>query len=152
MKPTKISQKGINLIKKYEGFYSKPYLCPAGVPTIGYGTTFNRKTGKRVSLSDKPITEREAEELLRLDLDFFEKGVDRYTRDDISQHQFDALVSFAYNVGLGNLQRSTLLRKINNNPKEKGIVYQFTRWNRANGRILRGLTKRRQDEANLYFS
>lgn len=152
MKSTKISNKGLELIKKYEGFYAKPYLCPAGIPTIGYGTTFNRKLGRKVRLTDKPITKQEAEELLRLDMAYFEQGVDRYTTDAVTQQQFDALVSFAYNCGLGNLQRSTLLRKVNAHPNDRSIANEFTRWNRANGRVLKGLTKRRQDEAKLYFS
>lgn len=78
--------------------------------------------------------------------------MDRYTRDDISQEQFDALVSFAYNLGPSALRRSTLLKKVNRNPNDKGIGYQFKRWVRANGRILKGLQRRRNEEAQLYFS
>lgn len=148
----KTSQRGIDLIKKYEGFSSKPYLCPANIPTIGYGATYNRRLKRKVKLTDKPITKQEAEYLLKLDLKHYEIGVNRYTRDDINQNQFDALVSFAYNCGLGNLQRSTLLKRVNKNPNDKNIAYQFKRWIRSNGRILKGLKRRRQEEADLYFS
>lgn len=147
----KVSQNGINLIKKFEGFKSKPYLCAAGVATIGYGSTYY-ENGARVKLSDSPITEDWADQLLRNVLKQYELSVDVMTRDDISQNQFDALVSFAYNVGIQNFKTSTLLKRVNANPKDPDIKIQFARWIRAEGRILKGLVKRREIEANLYFS
>ena len=147
----RISQKGIDLIKDFEGFRSKPYLCPAGIPTIGYGATYYTN-GKKVSLNDRPITKANAEMLLRMHLRHYENAVKRYAREDISQTQFDALTSFTYNLGPGALRRSTLLKKVNRNPSDKGIAYQFSRWVRANGRVLKGLQKRRKAESNLYFS
>lgn len=151
MKITQISDVGLELIKKYEGFRSKPYLCPANVPTIGYGTTFY-PNGTKVKLSDPPIDEEHATFLLKENLKIYENAVDTFTRDDISQHQFDALVSFAYNLGVDALKKSTLLRKINTNPNDKSILNEFDKWCFAAGKKLPGLMKRREDEANLYFA
>ena len=147
----KTSGKGIEIIKKHEGFRSHPYLCPAGVPTIGYGATYY-KNGKKVSLSDAPISKSEGVLLLGDMLDRYENGVNRYVQHPINQNQFDALVSFAYNLGLGALKTSTLLKVINSNPNDPDIRRQFKRWVRASGRILPGLEKRRKEEADLYFS
>jgi lysozyme len=78
--------------------------------------------------------------------------VDSFCRDDISQSQFDALCSFAYNVGIGNLQKSTLIKKVNTNPSDPTIKDEFIKWNKGAGKVLAGLTKRRQAESDLYFS
>lgn len=150
MKITKTSQNGINLIKKYEGFQSKPYLCPAKVPTIGYGATFY-PNGQRVKMTDPPINEGQATVLLSDMLTTYEKAVDSYCRDDINQNQFDALVSFAYNLGASALKSSTLLRKVNLNPNDTTIKNEFLKWVNAGGKPLTGLIKRRTEEANLYF-
>lgn len=146
----KTSSKGLSIIKKHEGLVLKPYLCPAGVPTIGYGNTFY-PNGDKVRMTDPPISEVQAENILKYILTRFESGVNRYVQREINQNQFDALVSFAYNVGLGALQKSTLLKRINSNPLDSDIRFQFSRWNKANGRVLRGLTRRRKEEADLYF-
>lgn len=151
MKITKLSQKGLELIKQFEGLSLTPYVCAGGINTIGYGNTYYTN-GKKVTLQDKPITKQQAEELLKFSLSTYEKAVDSFCRDDISQSQFDALVSFAYNLGTGALQKSTLIKKVNANPKDVTIADEFLKWNKANGRVLAGLTKRRQAEANLYFS
>lgn len=151
MKVTKISEAGLNLIKSFEGLRLKPYKCSAGVPTIGYGNTFYENK-KKVSLTDAAITESRAVELLSWSLTKFEQYVDSYCRDDISQNQFDALVSFCYNVGPANLKASTLLKKVNANPNDPTIRTEFLKWNKAGGRALAGLTRRRTAEADLYFS
>jgi lysozyme len=151
MRITKISLKGLDIIKKYESLKLKPYLCPAGVPTVGWGSTYY-EDGTRVRLGDGPITEERAKELLANTVSTFEKTVDSYTRDDINQNQFDALVCFAYNVGVGNLKSSTLLKKVNKDPNDKTIAKEFSKWNLSNGKVLAGLTKRRIEESNLYFS
>ena len=114
-KITKIGQKGLDLIKSFEGLYLKPYLCPANVPTIGYGNTFY-ENGNKVTLKDPIITEARAIELLMSELGMYEQKVDSYCIDTINQNQFDALVDFAYNCGNGNLKSSTLLKKVNANP------------------------------------
>ncbi len=149
----KTSQTGLNLIKKYEGLRLEPYLCPAKIPTIGYGATYYPPgTNKKVSLSDPPITEAFAESLLKEMLVQYEHGVERYVQSEINQNQFDALVSFAYNLGLGSLKSNTLLIKVNNDPCDPDMTNQFNRWVKAGGRTLQGLVKRRQEEALLYFS
>jgi lysozyme len=151
MKVTNISEAGLNLIKSFEGLRLKPYKCSAGVPTIGYGNTFY-ESGKKVTLADTAITESRAIELLAWSLKKFEQYVDSYCRDDISQNQFDALVSFCYNLGPANLKSSTLLKKVNKDPNDPTIRAEFMKWNKAGGKALAGLTRRRTAEADLYFS
>ncbi len=145
------SEKGIALIKQCEGFRSKPYRCPAGVPTIGYGSTVY-PDGTHVRIEDEPITEAVAEGILKRQLNRYENGISRYVVSTINQPQFDALVSFAYNVGLGNFKNSTLLKKVNKDSNDKTIADEFKKWTRCNGVILKGLTQRRCKEAELYFS
>jgi lysozyme len=146
-----ISQKGLDLVKRFEGFRAKPYLCPAGVPTIGYGSTYY-ENGVKVKLTDRSISEEWAEELLRRNMVHYERGVDAMTKDHVNQNQFDALVSFAYNTGLVNYKNSTLLKRVNANPNDPDIEKQFMRWVRAGGKVIKGLITRRQAEATLYFS
>ena len=150
MKITKTGLAGIELIKAFEGFKSAPYKYPAGVPTIGYGATFY-PGGKKVTMTDKSVTEAEAVDLLKHMLVSFENYVDSYCRDDINQNQFDALVSFAYNLGPANLKVSTLLKKINANPEDESIKLEFMKWVKAGGKTLKGLVRRREAEAQLYF-
>lgn len=146
-----MTNKGIELIKKYEGFESKAYKCSAGVWTIGYGATYYMD-GTPVKEGDT-ITLEEAENLLN---EMSEKNygsyVDKYVTSNINPYQRDALISFAYNVGNTNLKSSTLLKKVNNNPTDKTIKDEFLRWNKAGGKVLKGLTLRREAEAELYFS
>jgi len=151
MKITKTGERGISLIKSFEGFSAKPYKCPAGISTIGYGATFY-PDGRKVAMTDTPVNESQATDLLKSMLGSFEKYVDSYCRDDINQNQFDALVSFAYNLGPANLKASTLLKKVNANPADVTIRDEFMKWNKAGGKALAGLTRRRQAEADLYFS
>ena len=150
MKITKLSQEGINLIKRFEGLRLEPYKCAAGVPTIGYGNTFY-ENGKKVTLKDVAITENRAEDLLRNSLNKFEQYVDSYCIDTITQCQFDALVSFCFNLGPANLKSSTLLKKVNTNPNDETIRAEFLKWTKAGGRTLKGLVTRRTVEADLYF-
>ena len=139
----KTSQNGIELIKKFEGCRLETYICPAGVFTIGYG-----HTGADVK-SGMKITQEEAETLLKNDLKAFEKGVQRIIKKELTQNQFDALVSFAYNLGLENLKKSTLAKLINQG-KIKEASSQFERWVYANGVKLNGLIRRRKAEKNLF--
>ncbi len=148
----KTSAKGLALIKKYEGFYSKPYLDPVGIPTIGYGV-IRYPNGKRVTMKDPAITEKQASDMLAQLLEqTYEKDVNRLVKVALNQNQFDALVSFTYNLGGTNLGNSTLLRKINVNPCDPTIRAEFPRWNKAGVRVLAGLTRRRKEEADLYFT
>ena len=151
MKVNAISEKGLNLIKQFEGFLAKPYKCPAGIPTIGYGATYY-PNGLKVTMSDKAITEGQASTMLMNMLRTYEKSVDSFCRDDINQNQFDSLCAFSYNVGINALKNSTLLKKVNKNPNDPTIRAEFLKWNKANGRALNGLTNRRIAEADLYES
>ena len=145
-----IGENGLNLIKKYEGFRSKAYKDICGVKTIGYGTTFY-PDGTRVKFGDPELTEEQATEILKENLKFFSRFVDSSTRDDITQNMFDALVSFTYNLGVGALRKSTLLRKVNSNPHNSTIAKEFMRWTHAGGVELPGLVRRRREESELYF-
>ena len=142
------SQKGIDLIKHYEGLRLKAYVCSAGVLTIGYGTTIY-PNGNFVKLTDT-CTKEQAETYLKNDLKRFESAVNRLVGLPINQNQFDALVCFTYNVGVGNLQSSTLLKMINLNKFEEASL-QFERWNKAGGKELKGLTLRRLAEKKLFL-
>lgn len=147
----RIAQRGLDLIKKYEGWYSKPYLDPIGIPTIGYGFTYYLPSRKKVTMQDKALTKEQGEEMLREVLKNYENDVLRLVNKPITQNQFDALVSFTYNLGATNLSKSTLLRKLNVNPNDKTIADEFVKWNKAGGRVFVGLTKRRKEESELYF-
>lgn len=145
----KISKNGIDLITKFEGFKSRPYLCPSGIPTIGYGNTYY-PDGMKVKISDPPVNENQANELLKNILSKFESGVSQCLTKSINQNQFDALVSFAFNIGLGNFKKSTLLKKVNINPVDPTIKNEFLRWNKSGGKVLNGLIRRRESEYSLY--
>ncbi|MGH1471559.1 MAG: lysozyme [Cellvibrionaceae bacterium] len=140
-----ITQDGIDLIKRFEGFSSTVYICPAGYPTIGYGHF------ARSGESFKEICETEAEELLRKDVESAERAVLRLTNVPLTDGQFDALVSFTFNLGSGAFQRSTLRRKVNRQAHAE-VPAQLMRWVWAGGRRLRGLALRRQSESHLYQS
>ena len=169
-KITKIGKKGLDLIKSFEGLALKPYLCPAGVPTIGYGSTFY-EDGTKVTLKDKKITEAKAVKILLHEVAASEKYVDVFCQDVINQNQFDALVSFVYNIGPNALKSSTLLVKLNKNVNDPTIKDEFLKWCKADGthngkdddndglideagekQTLKGLLRRRTAEAALYFS
>lgn len=139
-----INEIGLALIKQFEGCKLSAYKCPAGVWTIGYGST-----GAHVYEGLK-ITQEQADDLLRKDLLRFEEGVSKLC-PVASDNQFSALVSFAFNLGLGSLQTSTL-RRMHNEGNYEAAAGQFTRWNKAKGKVLNGLTRRREAEARLYRS
>ena len=146
-----LDNKGYLLITKFEGLKLKPYLCSAKIPTIGYGNTYY-PDGKRVTLLDKDITKKEAFDMFKEVANRFAKRVDELVTSNLNQNQFNALVSFAYNVGTGNFASSTLLKKVNKNPNDLTIKDEFLRWNKAGGKVINGLTNRRNEEAILYFS
>jgi lysozyme len=145
-----LNNKGYLFITKHEGLKLKPYLCPAKIPTIGYGNCYY-PDGKRVTLLDKQITKQEAFEMFKEIANKFAKRVDELVTSNITQNQFNALVSFAYNVGTGNFASSTLLKKVNKNPNDLTIKAEFLKWNKAGGKVINGLTNRRIEEADLYF-
>ena len=134
----KTSKQGIDLIKKFEGCKLEAYKCPAGVWTIGYGHTANVKKGDRISAS-------QAEVFLRYDLKVFELHVENNVKHKLNQNQFDALVSFTYNCGLKNLK--TLIK----NRDLKQIGNALTLYNKAGGKVLQGLVKRRAEEKSLFL-
>jgi lysozyme len=150
MKITQISNACIDLVKSFEGFFPKPYKCPANVCTIGYGSILY-ENGSKVQMTDPPITEQRAIELMRWELNQKAKEVDAMTTDAVTQYQFDALVSFAYNCGSNALKCSTLLKRVNANPTDPTIKDAFMMWVKANGKTLKGLVRRREAEAALYF-
>jgi lysozyme len=140
----KTSQKGINLIKRFEGLVSKAYLCPAGVWTIGYGHTKGVKSGMVIS-------ELQADYFLKEDVVDAENAINKHGLC-FNQNQFDALVSFVFNIGAGNFEKSILFKKIKANPSDPAIRAEFAKWKLAGGQVLPGLEKRRSAEADLYFS
>ena len=140
-----ITQNGIDLIKRFEGFSRTVYFCPAGYPTIGYGHVV--KPHENFSAG---INEVQAEELLCQDAVIAERAVLRLINVPLTDGQFDALVSFTYNLGGGALQRSTLRRKINREEHAE-VPEQFMRWVWAGGRKLKGLIRRREAEVTLYM-
>ena len=142
--------KGIPLIKKFEGLRLRAYLCPSGIPTCGYGSTFY-ENGSKVQLGDV-ITIDRADKLLFNTVAEFEKQVDTVVTSSINANQLGALTSFAFNVGMGNFRRSTLLRLVNANPNNPAIRTEFMKWTRANNQVLKGLVTRRQAESDLYFT
>lgn len=139
----KTSETGIDLIKHYEGLQLQPYICPAGKATLGYG-----HTGPDVVFGIT-ITEADADKLLREDLHFAERGVETYARVPLTQGQFDALVSFTYNLGVGAMRDSTLLKKVNAKDFD-GAAAEFGKWVHGGGRVLPGLIKRRAAEVALF--
>ena len=145
----KVSKEGLELIKKHEGCRLEPYKDPIGLYTVGYGHLIG--DGKTLPIEwFRRFTKEEVDELLKKDVERFERGILRLCPNNLTQHRFDALVSFAFNLGLGNLQASTLRRK-HNRGDVFGASQEFLKWNKAGGKVLRGLTIRRQDESNLYL-
>lgn len=146
-----ISQRGIDLIKGFEGLFLKAYKDPIGIITIGYGTVVY-PSEKRVQMGET-ITEAQAEEYLKHEINLKADVVNTVTADLIlTQGQFDALVSFAYNLGTGALKQSTLLKKVKLNPDDPAIRTEFMKWVRAGRKVFPGLVRRRKAEADLYFS
>ena len=140
------SQRGIDIIKEFEGYSSEAYRCQAGVLTIGYGHTGNVREGQR-------CTREDAEKWLVHDIASAERFVNHETQGvPLRQYQFDALVSFCYNVGGNAFSGSTLLKKVKANPDNPSIRDEFGRWIYAGGRVSSGLVNRREAEADMYFS
>jgi lysozyme len=140
----------IELVKEFEGCYLDAYKDPIGIPTIGIGT-IKYPDGRKVKMGDK-ITLKQAEELLMHELNTKAIAIQHHFFNvAINQNQFDALLSFTYNLGVGALGKSTLLKKVKSNHNDPSIRNEFMKWVRARGRVLPGLVRRRKAEADLYF-
>tara|TARA_R100000664_G_scaffold19652_1_gene28783 strand:+ start:1241 stop:1684 length:444 start_codon:yes stop_codon:yes gene_type:complete len=137
-----ISEEGLSLIKKFEGCELKAYRCAANVLTIGYGTT------KGVT-EDMEITKEEAESILKEEMHEYEGYINDMVKVPLKQNQFDAMVSWVFNLGSTNLSSSTLLKKLNNSEYDE-VPSQIKRWNKAGGKVLDGLIRRREAEALLF--
>ena len=147
----KISQTGIDLIKGFEGLKLEAYLCSSKIATIGFGSTFYPDKTP-VKMGDKLKDKQQAEELFKITLQSFESSVNGlFYNVSLKQNQFDALVSFAYNIGTGALASSTLLKKIKLNPNDPGIELEFNKWVNSGGKKSKGLINRRKAESKLYF-
>ena len=140
----KASVDAYELIKQFEGLRLKAYLCPAGIWTIGYGHTSGVSPNSFITI-------QEADEYLHRDVAAIEMQLNKLNLS-LRQCQWDAIVSFVFNVGIGNVKASTLLAKIRINPDDNSIIDEFLRWVYANGKVMRGLQKRRLAEMKLYFS
>lgn len=151
---TTINEAGLALIRKYEGFRSKPYICPAGIPTIGYGSTYY-EDGNKVKLTDAAISEARANLMLKAHASKFASQVQSLVRVRITDNQLAALTSFAYNLGINALKNSTLLRSLNAGDFGKAAD-EFLKWDKAtvNGKltVLKGLSTRRKDERALFLA
>ena len=139
----RINDAGIDLIQEYEGLRLVGYRCPAGKATIGYGHTKTARVGQRISME-------RSEQLLQADLDTFERCVDRVVFVPLNSNEFSALVSWAFNVGCGAVAKSTLVRKLNAGDR-KGAADELLRWNKAGGKVLPGLARRRRSERELFL-
>jgi lysozyme len=145
MKPT---ESCYNIIKKWEGLKTLSYLCPAGIPTIGYGSTFYAN-GSKVKLGEV-ITLECADKLMMFEVD--KLALKLVNKADFNQNQFNAIVSLCYNIGLGAFEKSTLLKKAKINVNDASIRDEFMKWVKGGGKTLPGLVKRRKEEADLYFT
>jgi lysozyme len=143
----KTSHDGLTLLKEFEGLRLRAYKCPAGVWTIGYGHT--SEAGPPKVFPDMAISRDAAEAILRRDIVEYEEGVEKLVQVEITQGQFDALVSFAYNVGVPQLERSTLLKRINAEEFDR-VPAEFMKWTKGGGRELPGLVRRRRAEVKLW--
>lgn len=144
-----LNDEGKKLIKDFEGLKLEAYLDVGGVPTIGYGT-IKYPNGNRVKIGDK-ITKEQADEYFESDIKYFTKNVSKAVSANLNSNQFSALVSFTYNLGIGNLSKSTLLKRVNLNPNDPEIANEFAKWINVNGKPVNGLKRRRQEESKLYF-
>lgn len=143
----KMSAEGLALVKEFEGLRLKAYKCPAAVWTIGYGHT--SAAGDPEVVPGMEITKAEAEEILKRDMVQYEAGVERLVKVDLTQGQFDALVDFAYNAGVGALAKSTLLKRVNEE-RFDDCPAEFMKWTKGGGKELPGLVRRRRAEVKLW--
>lgn len=146
-----ISDKGLQIIKQFEGFVSCPYRDQIGVITIGIGTTFY-ENGKKVTMSDPCITVERAFDLVKHYIISTENIINNAVKKPLTQNQFDSLCSLAYNIGQEAFTKSTLLKLVKANPNDPNIRLEFAKWKKAGGKVLSDLVSRRKSEADLYYS
>lgn len=145
-----VNQACIDLIKGFEGLKLKAYLDPVGIPTIGFGT-IKYPNDKAVTMADPDITEQQALDYLTHEINEKAKAVEKLVKVELNDNEYGALVSFAYNVGVSALGSSTLLKLLNSGADRRAVADQFLRWNKAQGKELPGLTRRRQAERSLFL-
>lgn len=145
-----VNKAGLDLIKSFEGLFLKPYLDPIKIPTIGYGT-IKYPDGKAVTMKDSAITEAQATDYLMHEVNEKASSIEKLVKVNINDNEFAALVAFAYNVGVGAFKDSTLLKLLNANADRTAVADQLLRWNKAGGKELAGLTRRRQAERSLFL-
>ena len=145
----KLSENGYHVIKQFEGVKNDAYLDSVHIATIGIGfiTVNEEKVTLGMHMSDDEIEAEFFKQIVK-----YENAVNSAVTSELNQNQFDALVSFTFNLGGGALKSSTLLKKVNVNPADATIANEFLKWNKAGGKVIAGLTKRRAAEAKLYFS
>jgi lysozyme len=147
-----LDKEGLDFIKERESFSSTPYLDSGGVWTIGYGFTYYPDTGKKVTKTDRPITRDKADKMLLQLLDPYELAVYSTTRDDINQHQFNALVSLCYNIGTNGFKGSTVHRLVNASVVGEPLRDAFIMWSYDNHKFILGLKNRRVMEYEMYMT
>lgn len=152
MEITQLDEAGLNLIKQFEGCILHPYRDQVGVPTIGYGQTYYPQTGKKVTMQDVAITQTQADAMFLQMLKPFELAVYSTTRDDLTQNQFNALVSLTYNIGTGGFKGSTVHRLVNQHITGQPLKDAFLMWTKAGGKVIQDLTERRIKEYQTYIS
>lgn len=145
-----IPEGAVNLIKKWEGFSKTPYRCPAGVPTIGYGTTVYCGSIV-VDMEDPPISEEQALDFLRYDIAVCASKIPKEIRDKLNENQLSAVISLMYNIGAMRFLNSTLYKYLCQNPNDPRIREEFPKWKLSKGKVIQGLLNRRKEEAALYF-
>lgn len=155
--PLQVSKRGVEVLRHLEGAAQRAYVCPAGLMTIGVGHVLTKDElysgkifidGDEVKWRDG-LTDKQVDGLLRQDLYFYQKCVAAYVTVPLSSYQFDALVSFCFNVGMGAFRGSTLLKMLNRG-EYAAVPAQLKRWNKCNGKTLNGLTRRREIEAGMW--
>ena len=145
----RVNEAALTIIKSFEGFSSDPYLDPIGIPTIGFGSIWT-STGDRISMNHPCVNKKQATELLQREVRHVEAAIKKLIKAELTENMFSAVASLAYNIGTGNLQRSTLRIKLNRG-RYLDAADEFPKWRKAGGRVLKGLVRRRIAERNLFI-
>lgn len=144
-----ITKEGIELIKHFESCKLNPYFDTRGIPTIGWGNTYYAN-GIKVKITDKAISQKEADDLLLIIIGKFIGEVKPLIKAQLSDNQFSAIISLVYNIGVANFKSSTLLKLLNKKPLDPKVIEEWNKWNKSNGEVLKGLQRRRASESHLY--